>query len=63
MPFYTQYVIICPNMLSLQSYTSELWPTPLRTTIMNSCSMTGRVGATIAPLTALLVSTFEQLND
>lgn len=50
-------------MLSLQSYTSELWPTPLRTTIMNSCSMTGRVGATIAPLTALLVSTFEQLND
>lgn len=42
----------------LYIYTAELWPTNLRTTIMNSCSMMGRLGATIAPLTALLVGYF-----
>lgn len=40
----------------LYIFTAELWPTNLRTTIMNSCSMTGRMGAVFAPLTTLLVS-------
>lgn len=40
----------------LYIFSAELWPTNLRTTIMNSCSMTGRVGAMVAPLTTLLVS-------
>lgn len=40
----------------LYIFTAELWPTNLRTTIMNLCSMTGRLGATFAPLTKLLVS-------
>lgn len=39
----------------LYIFTAELWPTNLRTTIMNLCSMTGRLGATFAPLTTLLV--------
>lgn len=45
----------------LYIFTAELWPTNLRTTIMNSCSMTDRLGATFAPLTALLVSSQEGL--
>lgn len=40
----------------LYIFTAELWPTNIRTTIMNLCSMTGRIGAIFAPLTALLVS-------
>lgn len=40
----------------LYIFSAELWPTNLRTTIMNSCSMNGRVGAMIAPLTTILVS-------
>lgn len=40
----------------LYIFTAELWPTNLRTTIMNLCSMTGRMGGALAPLTTLLVS-------
>ncbi|XP_055297915.1 organic cation transporter protein-like [Sitodiplosis mosellana] len=40
----------------LYIFTAELWPTNLRTTIMNSCSMTGRLGAAVAPLTTLLIA-------
>lgn len=40
----------------LYIFTAELWPTNIRTTIMSLCSMTGRIGAIFAPLTALLVS-------
>ncbi|XP_031627744.1 uncharacterized protein LOC116343679 [Contarinia nasturtii] len=36
-------------------FTAELWPTNLRTIIMNSCSMVGKVGAVAAPLTTLLI--------
>lgn len=38
------------------TFTAEMWPTCTRTTIMNSCSMIGRIGAMVAPLTPLLVS-------
>lgn len=37
-------------------FTAEMWPTNIRTTIMNTCSMAGRVGSMISPLIVLLVS-------
>lgn len=40
-------------------FTAEQWPTNIRTTIMNSCSMIGRVGSMVAPMTAVLVILFE----
>ncbi|XP_031629049.1 organic cation transporter-like protein isoform X1 [Contarinia nasturtii] len=42
-------------------FTSELWPTNLRMTILNSSSMIGRVGAMIAPLIAILTTTYPKL--
>lgn len=39
----------------LYIFTAEQWPTNIRATIMNSCSMIGRTGAMVAPLTAILV--------
>lgn len=44
-------------------FTAEQWPTNLRNTIMNSCSMVGRIGSMAAPLTAILVrKRFKQIN-
>lgn len=40
----------------LYIYTAELWPTSIRNTLMNVCSMVGRFGGMAAPLTPLLVS-------
>lgn len=40
----------------LYIFTAEMWPTSLRNTMMNLCSMVGRSGAMLAPLTPLLVS-------
>lgn len=40
----------------LYVFTAEQWPTSLRTTIMNSCSMIGRTGSMIAPFVVILVS-------
>lgn len=39
----------------LYIYTAEIWPTNLRTTMMNLNSMIGRIGGMVAPLTPLLV--------
>lgn len=36
-------------------FTAEMWPTNIRTTVMNICSMIGRVGSMVAPITAILV--------
>lgn len=41
---------------SMYVFTAELWPTSLRNTIANLCSMIGRVGGMLAPFTPLLVS-------
>lgn len=41
---------------SVYVFTAEQWPTNIRTTVLNSCSMIGRIGAMISPLTAILVS-------
>lgn len=43
--------------------TSEMWPTNLRTSIMNTCSMIGRVGSMISPLTVFLVRSLRSVND
>lgn len=40
---------------SLYIFTAEQWPTNVRTTVMNSCSMIGRIGAMVAPVTVILV--------
>lgn len=40
----------------LYIYSAEIWPTPLRNTLMNLCSMVGRIGSILAPLTTLFVS-------
>lgn len=39
----------------LYIYSAEIWPTPLRNTLMNLCSMIGRFGSMLAPLTTLFV--------
>lgn len=42
---------------SIYVFAAELWPTSLRNTLLNVCSMIGRIGAMAAPLTPLLVRT------
>lgn len=43
---------------ALYVYTVEQWPTSIRNTIMNSCSMIGRSGSMLAPLVVVVVSHF-----
>lgn len=38
-------------------YTSELWPTNIRHSMMGFCSTIGRIGAALAPMAPLLVHT------
>lgn len=40
----------------LYTFSAEIWPTPLRNTLMNICSMIGRCGSMAAPLAILLVN-------
>lgn len=47
---------------SIYVFTAEQWPTNIRTTIMNSCSMIGRIGSMVAPMTAVLVIFFNSLH-
>lgn len=49
------------TFLSLYTYTSELWPTTVRNTIMNICSMLGRVGSITASFNVLLIDEFPYL--
>lgn len=39
-------------------YTIETWPTNIRSTITNTCSMIGRIGSMIAPFAVLLVRSY-----
>lgn len=43
------------SFTSVYIYTTEIWPTPLRHTMMGLCSMLGRIGSIMAPLAPLLV--------
>lgn len=40
----------------LYVFSAEIWPTPMRNTLMNICSMIGRFGSMGAPLVILLVN-------
>lgn len=40
----------------LYVFSAEIWPTGMRNTLMNLCSMIGRFGSMLAPLAILLVS-------
>lgn len=40
----------------LYIFTAEQWPTNLRATVMNSCSMIGRIGSMVAPLAVIIVN-------
>lgn len=46
----------------LYVFSSELFPTSMRHSFMNACSTAGSVGSIIAPLTPLLVSSFEGIK-
>lgn len=54
--FFTGMLAISMAFSMLYIFTAEIWPTSLRNTLMNLCSMIGRIGAMAAPLTPLLVS-------
>lgn len=47
---------------TLSLYTAEQWPTNIRNTIMNTCSMIGRTGSMLAPFAAILVAMNIQLS-
>lgn len=40
---------------SIYVYSAEMWPTNIRTTVLNFCSMIGKIGPMIAPMAAILV--------
>lgn len=54
--FFIGKVFITVAFTSLYVYTSELWPTFMRHSMMGFCSTVGRVGAILANLAPLLVS-------
>lgn len=58
MLFFIGKVFITVAFTSLYVYTSELWPTFMRHSMMGFCSTVGRVGAIFATLTPLLVNLF-----
>ncbi|CAH2084366.1 unnamed protein product [Euphydryas editha] len=70
-PEHLQWLQICLNLLgklcismafsSIYIYTSELYPTTLRQSLVNLCSMSGRIGHVIAPQTPLLMDYMESL--
>lgn len=54
--FFVGKCFVTVSFSSLYVYTSELWPTDLRHSIVGTCSTMGRIGAMFAPLAPLLVS-------
>lgn len=48
-------LLIRHSLMVVYVYTGELWPTCLRHTILSICSMFGRIGSILAPLTPLMV--------
>lgn len=53
--FFIGKCFITVSFAGLYVYTTELWPTNLRHSIMSLCSTIGRVGSMFAPLAPLLV--------
>lgn len=54
--FFTGKCFSLHSFTSIYIFTTELWPTPLRHSVMGLCSTVGRIGAIMAPLTPLLVN-------
>lgn len=54
--FFIGKLFITVAFTGLYVYTSELWPTNMRHSIMGVCSTMGRIGAMFAPFAPLLVS-------
>lgn len=53
--FFIGKLFITVAFTSLYIYTSELWPTNMRHSIMGLCSTMGRIGAMLSPFAPLLV--------
>ncbi|XP_045499203.1 organic cation transporter protein-like [Colias croceus] len=70
-PTHLQWLQTCLNLLgklsismafsSIYIYTSELYPTSVRHSLVALCSMAGRIGQVIAPQTPLLMAYMESL--
>lgn len=61
--FFLGKCFIHHSLTSMYVYTIELWPTSVRHSTMGICSMVGRIGSIIAPMTPLLVRcAFYMLN-
>ncbi|KAJ6648230.1 Solute carrier family 22 member 5, partial [Pseudolycoriella hygida] len=59
--FFVGKLFITVAFTSLYIYTSELWPTNMRHSIMGLCSTMGRIGAMFAPFAPLLSQYFDIL--
>lgn len=53
--FFTAMCATSSAFAILYIFSAEIWPTAMRNTLMNICSMIGRLGSMLAPLTTLLV--------
>lgn len=53
--FFMGKIFIRHATQSMYVFTGELWPTSSRSTMLNTCSMFGRIGSILAPMTPLLV--------
>lgn len=53
--FFLGKCFITVSFTGLYVYTSELWPTNIRNSMMSFCSTIGRIGAALAPMAPLLV--------
>lgn len=52
--FLISKVAITCSFMSIYTFTTELWPTSQRQTMLGLCSMMGRIGGMLAPITILL---------
>lgn len=56
--FFVGKCFITVAFTGLYVYTSELWPTCIRHSMMGMCSTIGRIGAALAPMAPLLVNNY-----
>lgn len=61
--FFVGKCFITVAFTGLYVYTSELWPTSIRHSMMGLCSTIGRIGAAFAPIAPLLVCNHNQYTE